>query len=539
MALTKSQCFELALANISRYGDTDVFPYPIENLIFYDEPNDARAVLTEIDASFEKSLQQFPPVSVKSLSAVGYSGFRWATQIDPIWNAYLLAQVILIGDDIEKARVPTDRNVVFSYRYQPNQDTSQIFDVKIGWIKYQEHSVELARKYAFVLECDISDFYPRIYHHRVENALKKATKNSESTRRIMEMLGRLSDGIVSYGLPIGGPASRILSELLLNRIDRLLLSENINFCRFVDDFHIFANSREEAYRHLVFLSEILLVNEGLSLQKTKTRILTSKDFLAQSSFAVENQPDSPEAAEAQRFSRIRLYFDPYSPTAEDDYEALKDELSKFDIVAMLARELAKSRIDEGLTRRLVSAVKHLSTTSKNQAVSSLIRNLDVLYPVFPTVMLLLRAVMDDIEDGTKIEVFRTLRNLINGGSYITQVPANLSFALRVLSHDKSDETDALLAKLFKQPLNMMLKRDIILLMANRGADYWISNCGKQYKVLTPWERRALIISSYLLEDEGNHFRKGIKDEVSPMDRLALKWAGNKKGTSGGSWNIPV
>lgn len=162
MPLTKEQCFELALANISKYGDTDVFPYPIENSIFFDLPKESKTALLDIEASFDQALQQFPPVAVKSLSVVGYSGFRWATQIDPIWNAYFLSQALLIGEDIEKARVALDKKVVLSYRFAPNLATSQVFNPQVGWVEYQEHSVELARHYKYVLECDISDFYPRL-----------------------------------------------------------------------------------------------------------------------------------------------------------------------------------------------------------------------------------------------------------------------------------------------------------------------------------------------------------------------------------------
>jgi hypothetical protein len=538
MALTKEQAFELALKNVSNYGDTDIFPFPIENLIFFDEPIAAKEILTEIDTAFDQSLEQFPLLAVKSLAAVGYSGFRWGTQIDPIWNAYLLSLVLRIGDDIEKARVPIERNVVFSYRYKPDTGTGQLFDSTIGWVGFQKHSVELARNYAYVLECDISDFYPRIYHHRLENALKKATKNSDVINQIKDILFRISEH-VSYGLPVGGPAARLLSELLLNRIDRLLLNDEVVYCRFVDDFHIFANSKEEAHRVLVRLSELLMVNEGLSLQKTKTRILTSAEFLATSSFADENKPENTEQEEARSFTRIRLKYDPYSPTSEQDYEALKSELSKFDIVGMLGRELLKSRIDEGLTRRLLSAIRHISDDMKNQAISSMMQSLEVLYPVFPAVMILVRGVIDELSKETKEEIFVQLRSLIKNSSYITQVPANMSFALRVLALDSSEETEAILARLFREPLNMMFKRDIILMMANRGADYWISNCRKQYSVLTQWERRALIVSSYILEDEGKHWREGIKKELSSFDQLILKWAASKKSAMGHSWVVPI
>lgn len=538
MAITREQSFELALKNISSRGDTDIFPFPVDNLAIFDDLGGFTSVLKEIDADFDAFIERLPLVAVKSLSAVGYSGFRWGTQIDPIWNAYLLSLVLRIGDDIEAARVATDKNVVFSYRFKPDLDTGSVFDPKIGWIDFQKHSVEMARKFPYVLACDISDFYPRIYHHRLENALKRATKDGDAIGRIKILLFKIADQ-VSYGLPVGGPAARLLSEMLLNRIDRLLLSEKITYCRFVDDFHIFANSREDAYRSLVLLSELLLVNEGLSLQKTKTRILTSAEFLQTSSFAAENVPDSAEEEEARSFSRLRLQYDPYSPTADADYETLKAELDKFDIVGMLGRQLTKSRVDEGLTRRLLSAIRHLPNHLKDQAIASMIGSIDVLYPVFPAVMILIRGVIDEISDTTKAVVFRQIRDLIETGSYITQVPANLSFALRVLALDFSDETDAILSRLFREPHNMMIKRDIILIMANHGADYWISNTRKQYSVLTLWERRALVISSYILEDEGRHWRDSIKKELPSYDQLIMKWAGAKKSSMGIGWRVPV
>lgn len=536
--LSKEQAFQLAINNIAKYGDTDLFPFPIDNLVLFDNHSSAIDILKTIDGAFEKSLEDMPLLVVKSLAAVGYSGFRWGTQIDPIWNAYLLALVLKIGKDIEKARIPVEKNIVFSYRYEPDITNGLIFNPSIGWLQYQQHSVEMARKYAFVLECDISDFYPRIYHHRLENALKKATTDTDATSRIIAILFKIAEH-VSYGLPVGGPAARLLSELLLNRIDRLLQSETIPYCRFVDDFRIFADTQEDAHRALVKLSEFLLVNEGLSLQKHKTRILSSAEFLQTSAFAAENKPETKEEEEARSFSRLRLQYDPYSPTAEDDYQALKAELTKFDIVGMLGRQLTKTRIDEGLTRRLISAIRHLPTEVKNQAITSMFASLDILYPVFPAVMILVRAVAEDLEETTRQHVFAVLRRLIDGDSYITQVPANLSFALRVLVLDKSEETELTLVRIFKQPHNMMIKRDVILAMANRGADYWISNVRKQYSTLTLWERRALIISSYILEDEGRHWRDGIKNELSEYDSHIMKWAAAKKNTQGSGWQIPI
>lgn len=228
-----------AVNNVARHGDTDVFPFPIENHILFDLPDAAVDIMEGIHDGFAESLKKMPPVRVTSFSAVGYNGFRSATQIDPLWNAYFLALVVDIGQDIEAARLPREKGIVFSYRFMPDTSTWLMFDPNIGWRQYQDALISKAKQYEFVLACDIADFYPRIYHHRLKNALRKATRKTNIVQRIMALLSRFSEG-VSYGLPIGGPAARLLSELLLNRIDRLLLSHGIPYCRFVDDFHLFA-----------------------------------------------------------------------------------------------------------------------------------------------------------------------------------------------------------------------------------------------------------------------------------------------------------
>jgi hypothetical protein len=536
MPIVKKENLELAIKNIAKFGDTDIFPYPIENHIFNDMNNDVVTILQEIDNNFDEAIKTIPILTAKNLSVVGYSGFRWGTQIDPIWNAYLLALVITIAEDIEPKRLGSD--IVFSYRFKPDHTTGSLFDKAVGWQQFQNTAVNHAQEKPYALRCDISDFYPRIYHHRLENALKKATKNGDIIKRIMTILQSISDN-VSYGLPVGGPAARILSELLLNRVDRLLKSESITFCRFVDDFVIFAKSKEDAYSSLISLTDLLLTNEGLALQKTKTRIMTSKEFLSTSEFSAPEEHESARDTEERAFRRLRVYYDPYSLTAESDYESLKRELARFDIVGMLGRELTKSRIDEGLSRRLISALKHLQPAAQNDAIRSITNNLDLLYPIFPSVMLLCRGLLESLESDVQKNLFEKLRSLISSNSYITQVPTNLAYALRVLNADPAEETEILMAALYKQPLNMMIKRDIILMMAHRGADHWISNCRKSYSTLTVWERRAMLISSYILEDEGKHWRDSIKSELNIFEKLILKWASNSKQKNPQNWRVPV
>lgn len=260
------QYLKKSVENVIGHGDTDIFPFPVENLLFNDKKTEVVDLLEKIHKDFDKYISEYPLLHERSLQAVGYYGFRYGTQLDPIWNAYLLALVLSIADDIESARVPVSRKKVFSYRYSFDKEKSSLFNRDSNWLAFNKRATELAKNHKVILKCDISNFYPSIYHHRLENALKKASTNTESIRRILKVLTKISKG-VSYGLPVGGPAARLLSELLLNRTDRLMLSEGVEFCRYADDYIVFSNTVEDAYAKLIFISEKLYENEGLAIQK--------------------------------------------------------------------------------------------------------------------------------------------------------------------------------------------------------------------------------------------------------------------------------
>ena len=110
--------YRRAIKNIVRHGDTDIFPFPFENHVFHDDTDKAVAILASLDADVPRSLAEYPPVNVGALAPVGYTGFRWALQIDPIWNAAYLSWVLSIADQIEAVRDPINRRRIFSYRYQ-------------------------------------------------------------------------------------------------------------------------------------------------------------------------------------------------------------------------------------------------------------------------------------------------------------------------------------------------------------------------------------------------------------------------------------
>jgi Reverse transcriptase (RNA-dependent DNA polymerase) len=526
-----------AALNIVRHGDTDIFPLPFESHSFFDKFDQFVDLIVDYDNDFDNRIINFPPTNVNSLVPVSYYGFRWGTQLDPIWNAHFLSCVLAIADQIEEARIPKEQKCVFSYRYLPNDQTGDLFDREFGWRLFMEKSAELSSDFEFVVACDISEFYPRLGHHRIENALKQVAGGTPYPGRIMSFLSNFSN-TRSFGLPIGGPGARILSEITLNQIDRLLVNNGNVFTRFADDFHLFAKSREDAYRATIFLSEKLFDNQGLSLQKSKTRIMTTAEFratnpLRQREEQEELDKDGEEAAAAHKSTskllRFSLRFDPYSPTAETDYEELRDQIRQFDIISLLKQELTKSRVHIALSRKLISAIRYLEGRTRDDAVLSIINNSDVLYPIFSSALVMIDKLFPELERTTQKSVIQHLSNLIKDESHVLRVDVVLCFAIRVLQHENTAETQILLQQLYQSRTSALVRRDIILVMANWNEWYWLSDLKNRFRELSAPEKRAFIVSSYSLKDEGKHWRDHIKKELNPFERFVLEWATERVG----------
>ena len=528
-----TEAIRLALKNVAKHGDTDIFPFPFENNLFFDCPNESRDLLLDLHRNFEAYLATYPPFTLETLTQVGYTGFRWATQIEPFWNAYYLALVISIADQIEAVRIPENEQVVFSYRFGWNEDAAKLFR-DVTWTHYRRKAIELSRNAKFVVLTDISNFYNRIYHHRIEVALSRLPNPGDHPSRIMALLKRFSKN-VSYGLPIGGPASRILSELALDSVDRHLFRRNIPFCRYADDFSLFCSTKSEAYKTLVFLSQKLF-NEGLVLQKNKTRILTAEEFRETSAFLdpKENGTDLGEATDEQKLLHISIRYDPYSPHAEEDYENLKVAVRQVDIVGILGREVAKAAIDPTVTKQAINAIRALDPFARDGAIRTILNetNLEVLLPVFAMVMRAVRGVYDTLEPVTKDFVDESLIKIYESGSHLLSVELNLSYFIQALSIADSKRKEEILVELYDRGHGPLLRRQIILTLARWKAFYWLNDLKNNYAGLGEWEKRGFIAASYALGEEGKHWRTYAKRTWSPMDKLVRDWVSKKFQESG-------
>jgi hypothetical protein len=532
------QNFDLAIENITKYGDTDIFPFPIENHIFYDKKQETASLLFEIDKDFNTYIEKYPPVNISTCVPLGYVGFRWATQIDPIWNAYYLALVLSIAPKFESQRIPKEENIVFSYRFNPSE-TGSLFDRNYNWVQFQKRSLELAKeeKNKFVLSCDIANFYHRISHHNLQNAIERLGIKNDVPYKIRNIIQKFSE-TVSSGLPIGGPASRILAELALNNIDQHLKLHGVRFCRFVDDFNIFVGSEPEALSILNMLTQYLMKNEVLSLQQNKTEIYSSDEFCNVIEKRLKLEDSNTVSERKASFMSLNLHFDPYSETAVEDYETIKKSIENYDVMGLLIEELRKNKIHQAFSKQLIRSFIALDDENASKAFLTIMDNLELLYPILPTVMISIFGNFDRLEETTKDYIMKTLCENIINVTYIIQNELIAAYIARIIGKKSSPANQSALVKLYGIHKESILVRiTIIRIMAHWKIYTWVRTLKPDFKTMNSWERRMFIISSHILGEEGRHWREHNGGGFLNFEKLCTNWADEKK--TNADWRIPL
>ncbi|WP_321873669.1 RNA-directed DNA polymerase, partial [Burkholderia ubonensis] len=265
----------LAIENILKEGltDVEVFARPFEVDLLKNQ-----TILDDVKANIKTTLKEsqikgmgFTPISHILVPKKELFDFRKCAIIEPVDEVRYLALVLQIADLIEVKRPNKSKNSVFSYRFHPSK--GYLFDQKYNYTSFREHVSKKSRQrnVNVVVSCDISNFYDRLNLHRLECIL---SSNPKIDKKIILQINELLlfwSGRDSYGIPVGSNASRILAEASLIEVDNFLTSHKISYCRFVDDFRLFAPDAATAHRWLALLVD-RLSKEGLFLNTGKTQI---------------------------------------------------------------------------------------------------------------------------------------------------------------------------------------------------------------------------------------------------------------------------
>ena len=157
-----SSSVAIAVSNVAAFGDTDIFPAPLEQELFRDCPGWMVDALMDLHHRFDEVSKSHPPEVLRSLVPVGQYGFRLATQLDPVWNAYLLALTLALAPAVERLRPSLALECVFSYRHCISGGAGRIFDPNVSWAAFVQRTSRLCEENDYCVTADITEFYHQL-----------------------------------------------------------------------------------------------------------------------------------------------------------------------------------------------------------------------------------------------------------------------------------------------------------------------------------------------------------------------------------------
>ena len=151
----------------------------------------------------------------------------------------------------------------------------------------QRQAVESAQRIVksgkeYVIDIDLSKFFDRINHDRLIYLLSVKIDDKRILRLIGMILrsGIMKDGLVEpskEGTTQGSPLSPLLSNVVLDELDKELERRELEFCRFADDCNIFVRSQKSAERVMKSISKFIEVKLKLKINRDKSKVGRSCD----------------------------------------------------------------------------------------------------------------------------------------------------------------------------------------------------------------------------------------------------------------------
>src|SRR6201993_3644351 len=138
--------------------------------------------------------------------------------------------------------------------------------------------------YRFVVDIDLAKFFDQVNHNRLLAAVAKRV----SDRRVLRLDGGLFEES-REGTPQGGPLSPLLSNLVLDELDRELQRRGHRFVRYADDCNIYVRSEKAGRRVMASLTRFIEGRLKLQINAEKSAVARPwhRSFLG---FAVKDDP---------------------------------------------------------------------------------------------------------------------------------------------------------------------------------------------------------------------------------------------------------
>jgi RNA-directed DNA polymerase len=155
-----------------------------------------------------------------------------------------------------------------SYGFRPGRSTHQAV------AQAQRH---IAAGYGWVVDLDLEKFFDRVNHDKLMGQIAKRIRDKRLLKLIRSFLnaGVLENGLVSpsvEGTPQGGPLSPLLSNLVLDELDRELARRGHRFVRYADDCNIYVRSERAGQRVMESITRFITRRLGLKVNDKKSAV---------------------------------------------------------------------------------------------------------------------------------------------------------------------------------------------------------------------------------------------------------------------------
>src|ERR1700729_1839160 len=135
----------------------------------------------------------------------------------------------------------------------------------------------IAERYTYVVDLDLEKFFDRVNHDKLMGQIAKRVEDKRLLKLIRAFLnaGVMENGLVSpsvEGTPQGGPLSPLLSNLVLDELDRELERRGLRFVRYADDCNIYLRSERAANRVMESITQFITQNLKLKVNEAKSAV---------------------------------------------------------------------------------------------------------------------------------------------------------------------------------------------------------------------------------------------------------------------------
>ncbi len=188
---------------------------------------------------------------------------------------------------VRKLGIPTviDRFIQQAIAQVLNKEFDPLFSIQSYGFRPNKRGHDAVRQakryikegYRWVVDIDLEKFFDKVNHDRLMRILSYRIKDPKVLQLIRRYLqsGVMEQGLVSpntEGTPQGGPLSPLLSNIVLDELDKELEKRGLRFVRYADDCNIYAHSKRAGERIMKSITTFIENKLKLKVNREKSAV---------------------------------------------------------------------------------------------------------------------------------------------------------------------------------------------------------------------------------------------------------------------------